>query len=186
MEDIALRFDVGVIADAFDPLTQLKVDCLLSAANMCERLVVIIRDDPAHCRTEIRQRYRWVYETLNHFPDVRLLPISDGNKISENEWLCRHRDEIRKAAEREISVVLTIDQDVENSPWPEALGTGNIIRLDCLWNNEPVPPPSLPSWVQPYFVKKVLITGVESTGKTTLANSLAKHYNIVWVEEAGR
>lgn len=35
-------------------------------------------------------------------------------------------------------------------------------------------------------VKKVVIIGGESTGKSTLCESLASHYNTVWVEEYAR
>jgi HTH-type transcriptional repressor of NAD biosynthesis genes len=44
----------------------------------------------------------------------------------------------------------------------------------------------LPTAVKPYFTLKVVILGTESTGKTTLAEHLAKHYNCSFVLEAGR
>ena len=40
--------------------------------------------------------------------------------------------------------------------------------------------------VQAYFAKRVCIVGAESTGTTTLAEDLARHYNTVWVPEYGR
>ena len=40
--------------------------------------------------------------------------------------------------------------------------------------------------VRPYFAKKVLITGTESSAKTTLTKCLAKIYNTSWSEEYGR
>lgn len=44
----------------------------------------------------------------------------------------------------------------------------------------------LPTPVRPFFVKKVVLTGPESVGKTVLAGKLAAHFNTVWVEEYGR
>ncbi len=35
-------------------------------------------------------------------------------------------------------------------------------------------------------MKKIVITGPESTGKSTLTTSLAKHYNATWVKEYAR
>ena len=35
-------------------------------------------------------------------------------------------------------------------------------------------------------VKRVVIIGAESTGKTTLARALAEHYKTPWVPEFGR
>ena len=36
------------------------------------------------------------------------------------------------------------------------------------------------------MIKRVAIVGAESTGKTTLAQELAEHFNTVWVPEYGR
>lgn len=44
----------------------------------------------------------------------------------------------------------------------------------------------LPAAVKPYFAIKVAILGAESTGKTTLTERLAKHFNCSYVLEAGR
>ncbi|WP_454802083.1 AAA family ATPase [Mucilaginibacter phyllosphaerae] len=44
----------------------------------------------------------------------------------------------------------------------------------------------LPAAVKPYFAIKVAILGTESTGKTTLTERLAKHFNCSYVLEAGR
>lgn len=40
--------------------------------------------------------------------------------------------------------------------------------------------------VKAYFAKRVCIVGAESTGTTTLARELAKHYQTVWVPEYAR
>lgn len=44
----------------------------------------------------------------------------------------------------------------------------------------------LPDAVKPYYVKKVVILGTESTGKSTLAKNLSEHFNATLVTEAGR
>ncbi|MFT3784614.1 MAG: AAA family ATPase [Tepidisphaeraceae bacterium] len=45
-------------------------------------------------------------------------------------------------------------------------------------------------WLEPcvraWFVRRVVLIGAESTGKTTLAELLAKHYRTQWVPEYGR
>jgi HTH-type transcriptional regulator, transcriptional repressor of NAD biosynthesis genes len=40
--------------------------------------------------------------------------------------------------------------------------------------------------VRAYFVKRVVLIGAESTGKTTLCEQLARHYHTCWVPEYGR
>lgn len=44
----------------------------------------------------------------------------------------------------------------------------------------------LPPEVQPYFVKKIALVGSESTGKSTLAEQLAAHYDTTFVPEMAR
>jgi HTH-type transcriptional repressor of NAD biosynthesis genes len=39
---------------------------------------------------------------------------------------------------------------------------------------------------KPYFARKILITGTESTGKTTLTNALAQLYDTSCAYEEGR
>jgi len=45
-------------------------------------------------------------------------------------------------------------------------------------------------WVSPcmrqFYIKRICIVGAESTGKTTLAQTLAEHYETCWVPEYGR
>lgn len=40
--------------------------------------------------------------------------------------------------------------------------------------------------VRAYYIKRICIVGAESTGKTTLAELLARHYKTSWVPEYGR
>lgn len=44
----------------------------------------------------------------------------------------------------------------------------------------------LPLCVRPYYVKKVLLIGGESVGKSTMIIHLANYYNTAYIEEAGR
>jgi NadR type nicotinamide-nucleotide adenylyltransferase len=45
---------------------------------------------------------------------------------------------------------------------------------------------AIPPLVRPWFVRRVVVTGSESTGKTTLAAQLAEHYGTLWVPEYAR
>lgn len=59
--------------------------------------------------------------------------------------------------------------------------SATMIRERPLTNWAMIPVP-----VRPYFVKRICITGTESTGKSTLARQLAEHYQTEWVHEYGR
>jgi len=68
--------------------------------------------------------------------------------------------------------------DLDKSRYPIS---ASIIRNDLFTNWH-----YLPEAVKPYFALKVVILGTESTGKTTLTEQLARHYNCSFVLEAGR
>lgn len=44
----------------------------------------------------------------------------------------------------------------------------------------------IPAVVRPYFVKKICLYGPESTGKSTLSEALAQHYNTTFTPEVAR
>jgi NadR type nicotinamide-nucleotide adenylyltransferase len=59
--------------------------------------------------------------------------------------------------------------------------SGTQIRAAPLRNWEYLPP-----CVRAYYVRRVVVHGPESTGKTVLAERLAKHFGTVWVPEFAR
>lgn len=59
--------------------------------------------------------------------------------------------------------------------------SGTIIRADPLSHLDYLEP-----CVRAYFVKRVVLIGAESTGKTTLAQMLAERFRTTWVPEYGR
>ena len=58
---------------------------------------------------------------------------------------------------------------------------GTALRIDAIANWS-----FLPDAVKRSLVKKVVMVGAESTGKSTMAKALASTYNTVWVPEFGR
>jgi HTH-type transcriptional regulator, transcriptional repressor of NAD biosynthesis genes len=59
--------------------------------------------------------------------------------------------------------------------------SGTAVRENPMENWRFIPP-----CVRPFFVRRVVLTGSECTGKTTLAQLLATHYETPWVPEFGR
>ncbi len=190
------RYTCGMYGGSFNPLHLGHVRCMLAAANQCEKLIIVISNGVKRDEIDIRQRYRWVYETIKHFPHVRILVLDDDApskaEYSENQW---YDDAIRvKAFAGEPITAIFFGSDYSpESMWvkcyPEAEPiilsrddiSSTVIRKAPIahWD-------MMPTYVRSYYVKKVLLIGTESTGKSTLAISLARHYNTVWLEEVGR
>ena len=59
--------------------------------------------------------------------------------------------------------------------------SGTMVRAAPLWFWGYLEPP-----VRGWYAKRICLVGAESTGKTTLANALAEHYQTNWVAEYGR
>ena len=59
--------------------------------------------------------------------------------------------------------------------------SGTAVRLDPYAHWEHLSP-----WVRAHYVVRVAVVGAESTGTTTLARELARHYGTHWVPEFGR
>ena len=68
-----------------------------------------------------------------------------------------------------------------DQPRSQVQVSGTVVRDDPMghWDY-------LPACVRPWFVRKVCIIGPESTGKTTLAGRLARHYKTAMVAEYAR
>jgi len=104
----------------------------------------------------------WSHEFKKRYPDYNLLITSEpyGELVAD------------------FMSIKHIAFDLDKSRHPIS---ASAIRKDLISNWH-----YLPNAVKPYFAIKVVILGTESTGKTTLAGQLAKHYNSSFVLEAGR
>jgi HTH-type transcriptional repressor of NAD biosynthesis genes len=104
----------------------------------------------------------WAKAFGNLFPDYSELITSEeyGNYVAE----CMNIRHIAFDVDRKLFAV-----------------SASVIRKDLFRNWQ-----FLPDSVKPYFVRKVVVLGSESTGKTVLTNNLAKYFNATLVSEAGR
>lgn len=106
---------------------------------------------------------QWAEFTINYLgraPDV-VFSSEDYGPIFAGLMGCRH-----VMVDRPRSTFPTSGTAIRQSP---------LDHLDML---EPC--------VRAYFVKRVVLIGAESTGKTTLARALSEHFNTNWVPEYGR
>lgn len=140
-------------------------------------------------------RLAWMREL---FPDVDLQHVTDENPSFPEEhpqfweiWV----ETIRQACHGTIPEILFTSESygaelasrlgIRHVPVDAARElvpvSGTAIRERPLAHWEYLPPP-----VRPYFLRRVAIIGPESTGKTTLAQSLARQYGTLWVSEYAR
>jgi HTH-type transcriptional regulator, transcriptional repressor of NAD biosynthesis genes len=163
------------------------------ARNYVDRLTVLvcsIQSEPIPGYL----RYCWMREM---FPDVGVVHVTDENPQEPKE----HPDFWQIWYDTICRVLPTGPDYVfasEDYGWKlaEILGatyipvdhmrstvniSGTKVRQNPIANWNYIPP-----CVRPYFVRRICIFGPESTGKSTLAQNLASHYNTVWVSEYAR
>ena len=173
-----MKYRCGMYGGSFNPLHIGHVRCIIRAANMCERLIIVISNGRKRCEADIRVRYRWVYELTRHLPDVRIFILEDdcGTKAEygEAQWFT-DAEKVKAFAGEKIDAVFCGSDYDENSFWnvcypdaelvifPRDGISSTEIRKDIYGHWD-----WLPTNVRPYYVKKVLLIGSESTGKSTL------------------
>jgi NadR type nicotinamide-nucleotide adenylyltransferase len=186
------RARTGLLLGKFLPLTRGHCHLIETALAQVEHLTVLVcslRADPI----DGHRRYLWVKEM---FPTANIIHVTEELPSYPDEhpdfwdiWrdVClRHSPQIdliftsEDYGDRLAEVVgarhVLVDQARTTVPI-----SGTKVRADPLRHWE-----YLPEVVRPYYVRRILLYGPESTGKTTLARQLAEHYRTEWVPEFAR
>ena len=191
-----MQYNVGMYGGSFDPLHLGHVDCIIQAANMCRELFIVLSIGPERNEIDGRIRYRWIYQLTKHIGNVKIITLEDDaaskDAYTEDHWY-RDAEKVRAQVGKHIDVVFCGSDYDENSFWNKCYPDSELyifprngissteIRKDPFahWDQ-------IPNVVKPYYVKKVLLMGGESTGKSTLTVNLANRFNTNYIDEAGR
>ena len=189
-------YQVGMYGGCFNPLHMGHVDCILRAAAMCRELYVVLSVGSNREEIDPRIRYRWLYQLTKHIGNVRILTITDEAATKElytKEYWQKDADDVKARIGKPVDVVFCGSDYGEDSFWnvcyPESelhIFPRNEISSTELRKNPYEHWEWLPKIVRPYYTKKVLLMGGESTGKSTLTISLAHRFQADYIDEAGR
>jgi NadR type nicotinamide-nucleotide adenylyltransferase len=192
------QFKHGLVLGKFMPLHNghlFLINYALLKSDVVELLVCSLKDEPI----EGKLRYEWLKEIYKDVDNLNIHWVQDENPQTPEEH-CDFDDFYRiwcntvNSRVTNLDVIFTSEDygfefadklgvehalvDIERDTFPVS---GTAIRLDPFINWQFIPP-----IVRPYFKKKIVIVGPESTGKSTLTKKLAKHFEGDLIEEYGR
>ncbi|HMD29090.1 MAG TPA: AAA family ATPase [Steroidobacteraceae bacterium] len=212
---IAKTFALGLVVGKFAPL-HLGHEWLIRQADLrCDRLLILSYANPEFDRCNTPNRRRWFAARLPQHEAlvidaallaqlcagrgsaVRPLPQNDSSDAEQQNFLAWLLTDILKRTPDAIFCSETYGPSCA-SVLTKALGHNvAAVVMDPDRNQMPVHaaqirqnPYELRRWMAPEvaaaFVRRIVLLGGESSGKTTLAAALAAHYETTWVHEYGR
>ena len=163
---------------------------------MCEKLFIVLSIGTMRNEIDYKIRYRWLYQATKHIGNVKIILLWDSCSTKSEytkEMAAEDAEYIKKEIGEPIDVVFCGSDYDENSFWnvnypdsqlyvfqrDEVSSTEIRKNVYANWNH-------LPDFVKPYYVKKVLIIGLESSGKSVMTVNLANYFNTNYIVEAGR
>ncbi len=189
-------YKIGMYGGTFNPMHNGHLECIIKAACMCEKLYIVLSIGNNRDEVDYRVRYRWLYQATKHIGNVEIFTISDDCESKQEYTLEASKADseyVKKHIGEPIDVVFCgSDYDADsfwNVNYPDSEFyvferndiSSTAIREDLYGHWD-----WLPTFVRPYYVKKVLLIGVESSGKSVMTVNLANYYNTNYIEEAGR
>lgn len=177
----------GLIVGKFYPPHAGHHYLIRSGQAACDDLTVLVCHRPEHAIPG-ELRAQWLRQA---HPGVIVRVIHD--KIDDRDSPAWARLALQEM-DGKIDVVITSED--YGKPWSEAIGCDHVqVDIDrraypcsgtAVRKNPYTVWQYLSDPVKAYFAFRVCLVGAESTGKTTLTQALAAHYDTTWVPEYGR
>ncbi len=188
-------FNHGLVLGKFYPPHLGHIHLIQEAKKKCNHLTVIISSISSELIPG-SLREHWLRNIFSN-KDIEIIWITDENPQYPNEhpdfWkIWRHS--IQRVLKTPLDVIFTSES--YGDPLSEILNTKHVC-IDLERNNVPVSATKIrnepllywdyiPDIVKPFFLKRIVITGPESVGKSTLTKDLAQHFETHFVPEYAR
>jgi HTH-type transcriptional repressor of NAD biosynthesis genes len=199
-------YKTGVFAGKFMPPHRGHLSAIINSATQCETLYVVVSDNKTMTERMCKEsglpvmdgltRTKWLSQELQGFEHIKVLLLDESDipeyPLGWAQWSSALKCLIRK----NIDVLFGGDKEYKevNDIW---FPHSDYVLFDYKRERYSVSASLIREnpfkyWdyilgsARPFFAKKVLITGTESCGKTTITKYLAKIFHTSWSEEVGR
>ena len=185
----------GLVIGKFMPLHTGHIALIEFAATRCDELIVLVS---AHPDEPIpgHERLKWLWQTFRHNPNIHIeyteedLPDAPVSSRSVSQvwagFLSRKFPAVSVLFSSEtygefLAEYMDIQHHMFDLDRTQTPVSARDIRSEPFKNWA-----LIPRVVKPYFQKKICVYGAESTGKSTLTEDLARHFETGYVQEMAR
>ena len=194
------KYKVGMYGGCFDPLHLGHLYTIEKAASECEELWLVLSWSKTRDHVNWKHRLAHLKKAAECYPNVKVFGVEDCCATKElynqgSNWEIG-AIQIKNKIGKHIDVVYCSDEyDVEDSPYKRCYPDSQLVFIDrskykCSSTEIRKNPfkhwDYIPSFVRPDYVKRILLVGHESTGKTTLCKALSSLFRTKCVLEYGR
>lgn len=198
---------VGFIGGKFLPLHTGHVYAIMQGACRCDEFYVILSHNEERDRkicenskcgyVDAKTRLRWLSALVKDMENVKVISLEDPYTTDESYNWNLEAERIREVIGKEVDYIFSSEHSYTKL-FKECHPKAKHIVLDANREKYPISATKIrnegvyknwdyiPNVVKPYFVKKIMIVGTESCGKSTLVKYLGKLYNTTTVAEYGR
>jgi HTH-type transcriptional repressor of NAD biosynthesis genes len=180
---------VGLTLGKFAPFHRGHQQLLETAIAEMDRVIVLIYE-AAETRVPLRKRANWIRHL---YPQVEVIEVNDGpTEVSDRPDVTALHDALLRKVVGHRGITHFYSAEFYGDHVSRALDavdrrldrgeiSGTLIRSDPFKHRRHVD-----AIVYRDLITKVVFLGAPSTGKTTIAEALARRYDTVWMPEYGR
>lgn len=193
------KFKRGLVLGKFMPPHNGHLHLINTAATDCEKLFVIVGTLKSQPINGIL-RYNWLKMIYADNKNIEIIHCADDNPQKPEE--CESVDSfyndfwVPSVYNRVVKLNVVFTSEKYGEEFSKYLGIEHVLvdlgRETCpvsgtkVRNNPFLYWDYIPDVVKPYFAKRIVAMGPESTGKSTIIQRLAEYYGGEYLEEYGR
>jgi HTH-type transcriptional repressor of NAD biosynthesis genes len=199
-------YNVGVFPGKFIPPHRGHLMAIIRAATQVKKLYVVVSDSEDFTSKVCSQhnlrfmslalRAKWLSQELQGFEHIKVIMLDETGIPFYPEGTKKWSALLKKVIPTKFDVIFGGELEYQKT-YMQNFPNVEYSVFDYSRTRYPISATEiranpLKHWdyilgcARPHFAKRILVTGTESCGKTTLVKSLAKIFHTSWAEEVGR